>query len=129
MTKMTQASKLGQPRHDELVALTRQLAAKHAGKTRSGACASAATVKSTTEVLCACLARIWHLGFHLSDPRKLNSSHVEALVESWIREGYSNVTMKNALSRLRQMGHWIGKPNLVSPVAENMARQRRRANP
>jgi len=79
--------------------------------------------------LCACLARVWHLGFHLSDPKKLNSAHVEALVESWIKEGYSNVTMKNSLSRLRQMGLWIGKPHLVSPMAEKMVRQHRSTRP
>jgi hypothetical protein len=101
-----------------LVAKTRALSHANAGKTKSGEIASEATIRSTTEVLVACVTRIWHLGYHIQSPRSLKSSHVDALVLSWIEAGYGYATMKNALSRLRLMGSWLGKDSLVSNRAQ-----------
>jgi hypothetical protein len=100
-----------------LVAKTRALSQANAGKKRSGETASEATIRSTTEVLVACVTRIWHLGYHIKSPRNLKSVHIESLVESWIDAGYVFTTMNNALSRLRLLGSWMGKDALVNERA------------
>lgn len=108
-----------------LLAKTRELAETHGVRTQSGAVASPSTVKSTSEVLVACMGRIWNLGFHLDDPAKLRRHHIDALVVSWVQAGYSHTTMANSLSRLRQLALWLGSPDLVSDHAQKSPRKSR----
>lgn len=115
---MIVSSRVGSPGLERLTSQTRALVRKKAGLTRLGAPASESTLKSTSEVLVACFTRIWNLGFHLESPRSIKPEHVDALVDSWVSAGYRYATMKNALSRLRQLGLWIDRPNLVSVRAQ-----------
>jgi hypothetical protein len=95
---------------------------KRGRTTKDGRAASPVSMQSTTWALCACYKRIWGLGYHLTSPRSIRQKHVDALVCSWIAAGFSPSSMKNSLSRLRQLGTWIGQPNLVSKHAEETVR-------
>ena len=74
---------------------------------------SAATYRSTRHTLIAALTRIWNLGYHLKSVHQLRTLHINALALDWLRQGYTANTIINNLCRLRQLGRWLGRENLV----------------
>lgn len=97
-----------------LKSLDRTLA-RHA-HTINGRPVSAATYRSTRHTLIAALTRIWNLGYHLKSVHQLRTLHVKALALDWSSQGYTANTIINNLCRLRQLGRWLGRENLV-PVS------------
>ncbi|WP_234265145.1 phage integrase N-terminal domain-containing protein [Hydrogenophaga sp. NFH-34] len=90
-----------------------QLIKKKLRSETAGKPVSEATIKMTSNTLSAAIMRLWAMGFHLQSVSQLRSRHCKALAEDWLREGYSVNTIVNNLCRLRRLGHWIGRDDLV----------------
>lgn len=90
-----------------------KLVKEHGGIRVNGAVASIRTQQMTLEVVLTCCERLWALGFQLRDIRGLTSVHIKSLVEDWVSNEYSPKTIQNYISRLRRVGVWIGKPDMI----------------
>lgn len=103
----------GAKRFEALVLSTKKISNAYSVSNRDGTEASAQTIRTTSEVLVAAVTRIWHIGFHIGDVRELTKLHIYALAQNWIDTGYKRTTISNSLCRLRRLGDWLGKPDLV----------------
>lgn len=53
----------------------------------------------------------------ITTPKNLKPHHIEALVNYWIEKGLGASTIENRLSLLRMLALWIGKRDIVKPMA------------
>jgi len=59
--------------------------------------------------------QLHQLGFYHMRANSLRTTHVDALVAQWKREGISTGTFKNRLATLRWWAEKVGKQNVVKP--------------
>lgn len=107
------AQPTGSAQLDKLVESTKKVVREKGAIRSDKKRASEATIRSTEQTLVTAVARIWNMGFHISDVKQVNTRHCYALVHNWLENGYSIGTVVNNLCRLRALGRWIGKPDLV----------------
>lgn len=112
MARSKSAGGVGSPQLDALIQ-SLHVVIKKKLLTADGRSVAEATAKMTTHTLTAAITRLWYLGFHIKNVSQLRSHHCRALAEDWLREGYSANTIVNNLCRLRRLGHWIGRNDLV----------------
>jgi site-specific recombinase XerC len=87
---------------------------RHGKERTNGKVASERTYRQTHEVLAAFCRRLHKLGFIIEVAGQLRTNHIQAVVQDWWRDGISQKTMQNQLSRVRIFCGWIGKPDMVS---------------
>jgi site-specific recombinase XerC len=87
----------------------------HHGRERTnGKVASERTFRQNHEVMTAFCRRLHKLGFAIEGASQLRRTHIESVVQDWWRDGISQKTMQNQLSRVRIFCGWIGKPDMVA---------------
>lgn len=57
------------------------------------------------------------LNYPITTPKNLKPHHVIALVNYWVEKGLSAATVENRLSLVRLIAEWIGKRDIVKPLA------------
>jgi site-specific recombinase XerC len=87
---------------------------RYGGERTNGKVASERTFRQNHEVMAAFCRRLHKLGFVIEMASQLRRTHIEAVVQDWWRDGLSQKTMQNQLSRVRIFCGWIGKPDMVA---------------
>lgn len=85
----------------------------HAGLRVNGKTASNRTQEYAEQVIGETCRRLHRLGYYLQDISGLSEKHIQAVVESWHREGKTPKTMQNQYSRLKIFCTWLGKPGII----------------
>lgn len=57
------------------------------------------------------------LNMPIKNPKNLKPHHIVALVDYWLEKGLGASTIENRLSLLRTLALWIGKRDIVKPMA------------
>ena len=87
---------------------------RHGRARLNGKVASERTFRQNHEVMAAFCRRLHKLGFLIERASQLRRKHIQAVVKDWWRDGVSQKTMQNQLSRVRIFCGWIGKPDMVA---------------
>ena len=90
----------------------------HAGIRANGKQASHRTKEQAAQVLMEAFQALHGLGYKVM-PQNLGDRHIQILMNEWYFKKKLKIrTVVNYLGTLRKFAGWIGKPNLVLPIAK-----------
>lgn len=83
----------------------------------NGRVASERTKTAAGESLRSSFKQLVTLGFRMEKPENLSEKHIKALCTYWYENKVAISTMQTNLSNLRKFSRWIGKGQMVKPMA------------
>ena len=86
---------------------------QHSNLRVNGKVSSLRTQEYSKQLMRETCRRLHRLGYYLQDISGLSEKHIQAVVESWHREGKTPKTMQNQYSRLKIFCTWLGKPGII----------------